>query len=660
MDVREAIPLILLLISLSPLCLSLISYHFCIALIATYYGLPRLIRASLNLFSLTAALLLQAPNLNISPSSKAQLEKFSHPLVKLLQIYTYAEMGMNGSSAEREKIVASALEWTNGSNVEEKLGLPLDAEHSGDINELQAYTMQTMAWSAIALQEKYGRRLSPRGRDAILMEYTCAGMRLGVAGSMLPSTYDEFLISFNKRLDNLDGLANSFVELVETATTTSERKNSFFRMFTYIQLMIGHSLLPERAKSRIPLNIILKSRSARIIQLILCAVLRLVYPWIVSLPLRGVICLMLVLHPELRPIFQTIHSIDILSDKPTISSSSNLPELSSSSGQATSYVQWLAHGVRNQRPPLLQILLVKTLASQLQSDSRFDVWLSYPFEIARICAKYAGMNVNDTVQRWRVELKKSSLFHLRKESKMPLHANMRISVGMIMDGNRRYARQRGQHILMGHAKGANVASSVLEWWVKHLPDTVNCATPLQPKYLTFWVFSSENFQRPQEERDGLFALLAAEFKNFAFTGLIHRLRIRVRFIGSDRHRFPPKVIEIMEMVEHMTSSYDGLYLQIAAGYGGRSEIVGALQNLNTQGKVITEENISDETCCAKIGVPPVNLIFRTSERRSSGFFMWDTTLAEFYFVDKLWPELAEIDWLKALGSFSRREIRGGK
>ncbi|KAJ7810845.1 Decaprenyl diphosphate synthase-like protein, partial [Mycena olivaceomarginata] len=233
-------------------------------------------------------------------------------------------------------------------------------------------------------------------------------------------------------------------------------------------------------------------------------------------------------------------------------------------------------------------------------------------------------------------------------------------VGIIMDGNRRYARQRGQHALMGHAKGAATASKVLEWWIKYLPNTTRYASPVRPKYLTCWAFSSENFERPDDERDGLFAMMAAEFKSLAFTSLIHLFQIRIRFIGGERNRFPPELLETMDMVEKTTSAYDGLFLQIAVGYGGRQEVVSAVRGLVARGQEITEQSIGAETYCAQLAVPPVNLIIRTSERRTSGFFLWDTQAVELHFIDKLWPQLTERDWLHALESFSTREIRGGR
>ncbi|KAJ6589645.1 Decaprenyl diphosphate synthase-like protein [Mycena capillaripes] len=233
-------------------------------------------------------------------------------------------------------------------------------------------------------------------------------------------------------------------------------------------------------------------------------------------------------------------------------------------------------------------------------------------------------------------------------------------VGLVMDGNRRYARQLGQPVLAGHARGAATASKVLEWWIRHIPRTINHASFGLPKYITFWAFSSENFSRGVGEQDGLFTLMAAEFKSLAFTSIVHLFRIRISFIGTHRDQFPPELRQAMALVEEMTFTYDALFLQIAVGYGGREEVVSAVRRLVDEGTEITETNISRETYCNQKGIPPVSLIIRTSERRTSGFFLWDTQTAELHFIDKLWPQLSELDWLHALSSFLTREIRGGK
>ncbi|KAJ7472959.1 Decaprenyl diphosphate synthase-like protein [Mycena galericulata] len=201
-----------------------------------------------------------------------------------------------------------------------------------------------------------------------------------------------------------------------------------------------------------------------------------------------------------------------------------------------------------------------------------------------------------------------------------------------MDGNRRFARQLGQPVLFGHAKGVATATKVLEWWLEHPAHT----SPPLPRYLTCWAFSSENFGRRADERDGLFALMTAEFNSLAFTSFVHLLCIRVSFIGGDRHRFPPELLQTMAL--------------IAVGYGGREEIVSTACRLVGRGADITEEGILRKTYCYQRGIPPVNLIIRTSERR---FFLWDMQTAELHF-------LTELDWLHAIRNFSKREIRGGE
>ena len=184
-----------------------------------------------------------------------------------------------------------------------------------------------------------------------------------------------------------------------------------------------------------------------------------------------------------------------------------------------------------------------------------------------------------------------------------------------MDGNRRYARQLNQPVLEGHAKGATTASSILEWWLKSLHN----ASPTQsgPKYLTLWAFSSENFSRSTDEKDGLFRMMAAEFKSLAFTSLVHLFRIRVRIIG-ETGKLPSKLKETIAMLEETTSGYDNLFVQIAVGYGGRMEIVESVKRIVSQGEDVTEDTIGRETYCARIGVPSVDLIVRTSEKRTSG------------------------------------------
>jgi undecaprenyl diphosphate synthase len=101
-------------------------------------------------------------------------------------------------------------------------------------------------------------------------------------------------------------------------------------------------------------------------------------------------------------------------------------------------------------------------------------------------------------------------------------------------------------------------------------------------------------------------------------------------------------------------------LQLAIGYGGQDEVVEAVQRLTEKGEPVSAAALTRETDTARNGLPPVNLILRTSERRTSGFMLWETQSAELYFVDKLWPDLTEIDWLNSIHAFGRTEQRFGK
>jgi len=191
-------------------------------------------------------------------------------------------------------------------------------------------------------------------------------------------------------------------------------------------------------------------------------------------------------------------------------------------------------------------------------------------------------------------------------------------VGFIMDGNRRFARQHNQPIIQGHARGASTGSNILEWWIKYLPTSANSTEPPNlPKYLTCWAFSSENFSRTSEEKEGLFRLMEAEFKSLVYTSLVHLFRIRVCVIGGEQEikQLPIELQTTIELLESSTREYDNLFLLLAVGYGGRREIVESVQKVLKAGKTLDEESINSETYCARLGVPSVDMIVRTSEKR---------------------------------------------
>jgi len=235
-----------------------------------------------------------------------------------------------------------------------------------------------------------------------------------------------------------------------------------------------------------------------------------------------------------------------------------------------------------------------------------------------------------------------------------------------MDGNRRYARSHGlKSVILGHTLGVAVATSLLTWWVD-LASFCNAYGPAPgPRVLTLWALSSDNLKRPKSELDGLLLLLAREFRMLAISALAHQLQIQVRVIGSVTvmRQFPESLQDAIALLEHETGRYsssNGLILQIAVGYGGQDEIVDGVRRLTARGEEVTVASLARQTYSALNGVAPVNLIVRTSERRTSGFLLWETQGAEICFINKLWPELNEMDWLSAVRLYGRTEQRFGK
>ncbi|KAJ3994425.1 Decaprenyl diphosphate synthase-like protein [Lentinula boryana] len=224
-----------------------------------------------------------------------------------------------------------------------------------------------------------------------------------------------------------------------------------------------------------------------------------------------------------------------------------------------------------------------------------------------------------------------------------------------MDGNRRYAKLRGHKAVWGHWKGATTWLNLIDWW-----SYFNSSEKQEVKYMTLWALSKENLQRNPEELAGLFAVLTVTFRSIAFTASIHRSQIRVRFIGA-LTGLPQHVLGAINLLERETENYSRAVMLVAVGYGGRDEVLRAVQDVLDSGEDLNEESVSRKTFCSKLSIPPVDLIIRTSESRTSGFMLWDTQSTELHFLhDKLWPELTARDCIHAIESFASRERRGGK
>jgi undecaprenyl diphosphate synthase len=228
---------------------------------------------------------------------------------------------------------------------------------------------------------------------------------------------------------------------------------------------------------------------------------------------------------------------------------------------------------------------------------------------------------------------------------LPLH------VAIIMDGNGRWAKQRGLPRVAGHRRGADSVRAVIA-----------AATKLGIPHLTLFGFSSENWRRPADEIADLMGLLRHYLR--AELAELHRAGIRLRVIGG-RERLAPDIVGLITNGEETTRHNTGLELTIAVSYGGRAEIVAAARSLALavrEGSLAPEDIAEDRFASALWtgGTPDPDLVIRTSgEQRISNFLLWQSAYSEFLFVDTLWPDFGERDFLDAVAAFQRRERRFG-
>ena len=223
--------------------------------------------------------------------------------------------------------------------------------------------------------------------------------------------------------------------------------------------------------------------------------------------------------------------------------------------------------------------------------------------------------------------------------KIPSH------VAIIMDGNGRWALNRGKKRSYGHRHGsANVETVAMHAFKSGV------------KSLTLYAFSCENWARPKEEVDELMKLLKTYFNKHVKENKDNGVRLRV--IG-DRHNLKQDLLEIIEKAENATKDRKDYTLNLAINYGGRQEIVRVVNNLIKENKPVTAENINQNLDTYECGEP--DLIIRTGgEYRISNFLLYQGAYSELYFTDVLWPDFNEVELDKALKSFGERKRRFGK
>ncbi|MBI3744200.1 MAG: di-trans,poly-cis-decaprenylcistransferase [Chloroflexi bacterium] len=220
-------------------------------------------------------------------------------------------------------------------------------------------------------------------------------------------------------------------------------------------------------------------------------------------------------------------------------------------------------------------------------------------------------------------------------------------VAIIMDGNGRWAQQRGLPRLAGHRAGTRTLRSVVETFS-------NRGVP----YVTLYAFSTENWSRPKNEVQGLWRLLAEVIRRELPE--LHKNGVRLIHLGR-RDRLNPKLMKAIDHAVDVTKDNRKLTLSVALDYGGRAEIIQAVQRLMHEG--VQADAITDDAIASRLytaGMPDPDLVIRTGgEMRLSNYLLWQTAYAEYYATEKCWPDFdaAEVD--RALEAYAQRQRRFG-
>jgi tritrans,polycis-undecaprenyl-diphosphate synthase [geranylgeranyl-diphosphate specific] len=226
-------------------------------------------------------------------------------------------------------------------------------------------------------------------------------------------------------------------------------------------------------------------------------------------------------------------------------------------------------------------------------------------------------------------------------------------IAIIMDGNRRFAREQGLEPQEGHLAGKEKIKDVLDWCMK-----------LGVTNLTVYAFSTENFNRNPDEVSFLMKLIGESLRELADDQRVHDNRVRLRAIG-ERDMIPEDMLEAIEYAERKTAGYGDYNFNMAIAYGGRQEIVNAVKDISSRVRSgdlnvddIDEDTISE--CLYTFELPDPDLVLRTSgEFRVSNFLLWQLAYSELYFTDVYWPSFRYIDFLRAVRSYQQRARRFG-
>ena len=227
-------------------------------------------------------------------------------------------------------------------------------------------------------------------------------------------------------------------------------------------------------------------------------------------------------------------------------------------------------------------------------------------------------------------------------------------IGIILDGNRRFAKKLMMKPWMGHEWGAQKVEKLFDW-----------CKELGVKEITLYAFSIQNFNRPKEEFDYLMNIFKKEFNRLLNDEILklEKDKVRINFIGRI-WKFPEDIQDIMKKLMYKTKDYNNYTINFAMAYGGREEVLDAVKRIGEKvknGKLDINE-INEEIFSENLYMDhEPDLIIRTGgEKRTSNFLIWQSWYSEWLFLEKTWPEFEKEDLIKAIEDFSQRERRFGK
>ncbi|MFE7621400.1 isoprenyl transferase [Streptomyces sp. NPDC057496] len=252
------------------------------------------------------------------------------------------------------------------------------------------------------------------------------------------------------------------------------------------------------------------------------------------------------------------------------------------------------------------------------------------------------MNLRDLVYR---------LYARRVEARLD-HTQVPKHIGVILDGNRRWAKASGGTAAQGHQAGADKIKELLGW-----------CSETDVEVVTLWLLSTDNFDRPESELTPLLKIIENTVRDLAADG-----RWRVHHVGT-LDLLPSHTQTVLKEAEQATIGIDGILVNVAVGYGGRQEIADAVRSLllehSTKGtsfedlaEIVSTDLISEHLYTR--GQPDPDLVIRTSgEQRLSGFMLWQSAHSEYYFCEVFWPAFRRVDFLRALRDYAARHRRYG-